>query len=176
MSTWQTSQTLSDSPPPKLWAAKYTATVRSGLSNSSFVLNDAAPPDAVSEALRTPPTWPVSNWPSGETDPQRLALLKLKALLDADAGLSANSSAAVRQQLQERFPSIAWNRPKANEQEFMIEAIVRLNDGQPEWGVVHPGVGALPNGIRSDALESGADLKVLIQNLVRADLMQKLGL
>lgn len=184
MSKWKTQSIATDSPPPLIWAAKYEATVVTNLEASRLVLNRTVPERDLARALSIPPEWTLEPWPTDESNLERLALTKLKALLDFDAQLSGISSSAVRGNLAAAFPELgpdlfrsgrSASAKAAARKVFQVEALIRLDDGQAQWSVEVPGEGALPPGIQSAELESGSSLKVFIQNVSRADILGRLG-
>ena len=174
MPNWTTTATTTDTPPPQLWAARYQATFRSRIEDAGLTLNPALPHSELLRTLSIPPEWTPEPWLATERDPHVLALTKLKILLDFDARLTAGSSAEIRERIAASFPKVASAR-RDNLKAFQVEALVRLADGQAEWSVAVPEDGDLPPGIRTAELESGANLKIVIQNLVRADLLERLG-
>ncbi len=165
-------------PPEIVWAARYTASVTVDLEESSLRLNDGLPHGRLRGALATPPEWTLDPWDASEADLERLALDKLKALLDFDAGLGANSSAEIRQALDERFPEIAAARRLKGSatvfKRFEVTALVLADDGAANWELVTPSAGDFAPGL-GPSLDSGAPLKVFVQNLIRADLLTRLG-
>jgi hypothetical protein len=182
VSTWSTRAVTSDSPPPMLWAAKYEAVVTSDIESASLTLNDAVPAADLQRILSIPPEWTVDSWPPSSTDPQTLALAKIKALLDFDAqlpsgGSGGNDSAGIRAHLSAAFPGVGAGRAKGakNAKVFGIKAVVRLEDGQAEWEVAVPAAGEFPTGITSEDLDPGAPLKVFLQNIARADVLKRMG-
>jgi hypothetical protein len=170
--TWKSSRRsrLPIEPP----IATYTAEVFETVRHSTLSIVDPLTRRQVT-ALRTPPEWTLSGWtsvtPGSPREFEHLALLKMKALLDFDAGLPNGSSQAIIDGLAKRFGPRAFRPTDGNA--LRVTVVVR-DDGKAEWGAEVDGSNELPLGITDSSLDPGRPLKVLVQNLVRADIQQHL--
>jgi hypothetical protein len=181
MSNWTTRAISSDVAPTIFWAARYDAVVTSDIVSSSLTLNDALPTTDLQRVLSIPPEWTLSenDWPPAASDPQTLALAKIKALLDFGAQIPDGSSSEIRSSIATALPGLASGAGQeigaTAIKQFTVKSIVRLADGQAEWEVTVPAAGAFPAGISDQNLDQGSPLKLFLQNVTRADVLAKMG-
>jgi hypothetical protein len=176
MKLWTT--TISDEGWVPQVVAAYTATIAPGIEDSSLTLATDLPEDVVDQALETPPDWSLEEWPSLTADSDQvrtyLALLKLKALLDFDAGFDNGSAAQIYDQIQARFPdALAAGSASGSYRVVVLEAAIRTT-GRADWACTVPEDGELPPGIKNDSMDSSTDLKLYVQNLARYDVARRL--
>lgn len=174
-SNWQTSSSpvsdLDQSP-----VAIYSAVVGTTVETSSFeFMNDIAPA-VLRRALEAPPRWAEDSWPSeaaaqsaGST---QLALLKAKAILDVGARLEARSAAELRGELIGRFPALAHMSP-GTAARYELKVFVQ-RDGQASWGVRTLTEGRRIPGVGGTFSDEKSDIQMLVQNLCRADIIERI--
>jgi hypothetical protein len=114
---------------------------------------------------------------------EQLALRRVKNLLDFDSQLEDGTGDEIRAQVYARFPEVqkVSATDAGSYASFSVDAAI-FDGGQTEWGV-GPGTSTamkLPPGISGSSedwdFESGSNLKIFVQNLVRADLADVLDL
>ncbi len=160
--------TVSVSPP----VALYTATVDLQVVYSQFGFAADATADATTRAVQAAPAWALHAWPPplvGDTqvDNRRLALTKLKALFDFAAQLPDGSADQIKGAVAGRWATAAQARAAGlNVQYARLEVDATVHaDGTATWGYNMPAGGRLPEV---------DDLDLFVQNLVRADIQQRL--
>jgi hypothetical protein len=176
--------------------AVYTATVHAAVERSDFALSSALTDDD-KQALLTSPEWipDGETWPAASltvayatsVDLSRAALTKMRYVVTFGAGIERGSGERIRAALYRRFPRARALFDEAQAKEggaqyarFSVEAVIR-GDGQAEWGFQSPprgtGLARQIPGV-SDAIRDKAsgrsDLSVFLQNLVRADLQDRI--
>lgn len=153
----------------------YLATIALELEQSRVSFNEQIDPARATAALTTPPPWSLSPWPPESRRPSTqllaYALAKWKAFFDHAALVSDphSTAQAIKESVSARFPWVqqALAGPKDSYRRFEVEASI-LDDGTVTWGFRTPAAGQNPPGL------DDAGLELFIQNLVRADLQQRL--
>jgi hypothetical protein len=162
-----------DTPPPRVWAARYSAVVGDAIASSNVELNAALPSAQLQWAIQVAPEWSLDPWPTDVTDLKVLAVAKFKALFDYAAQLTGNDRVSLERDLRRQFPTLIGTNDGVKQ--CPVTAIIRAEDGKAEWEVTVPEAGALPRGILSTEMGPRDPYKLLVQNLIRADLMGRLG-
>lgn len=153
----------------------YLATIALELEQSRVSFNEQIDPTRATTALTLPPSWSLSPWPPESRRPSTqllaCALAKWKAFFDHAALIPdpQSTAEAIRESVYARFPRVqlALAGPKDSYKRFEVEASI-LDDGTVTWGFRTPASGQNPPGLDE------AGLGLFIQNLVRADLQQRL--
>lgn len=176
--------------------AVYVATAHAAVERSDFALASSLTDDD-KQALLTAPDWVPDGetWPAASltvatatsVDLSRAALSKMLYVVAFGAGIDGGSGEEIRNALYRRFRRAKALFTEAEAKEggmkyarFSVEAVIR-GDGQAEWGYKIPprgtGLARQIPGV-SDAIRDKAsgrsDLSVFLQNLVRADLQDRI--
>lgn len=172
-STWQTSTTGATSPGAAP-VAIYKAIVGSSVESSTLQFVSSVDSADAQRALETPPRWVPGQWPerpdaSSVAGMRYLALLKMRHLLDAGAGVASETATGIETELDGLFPATASGSAR-----YEVTVVVQI-DGQASWGVREISSGPNPRGAEGDFSQPRSNLQVLVQNLVRADLLKQLG-
>jgi hypothetical protein len=176
--------------------AVYAATIHAAVERSDFALSSELTDDD-KQALLTAPEWipDGETWPAGSltaanatsVDLSRAALSKMLYVAAFGAGIERGSGEQIRGAVYRRFPRAKALFAQAEAKEggmkyarFPVEAVI-TGDGQAQWGFDNPPRGTglarqIPGvsvAIR-DKASGRSDLSVFLQNLVRADLQDRI--
>ena len=174
---WQRSVFAVTPTPPQQQLVVYTAVIGLELERSTLSFNASVDHAQIVTAVETPPEWTLTPWPPTRTntdaDVTIFALAKLKAIFDFAAQLPDGSTQEIKNAIDTRFPLVRSERavPTAHYKRFAVEASI-MDDGKTQWGYDIPGGDDFPPGVVARMQES--ELDIFIQNLVRADLQQRL--
>lgn len=157
-------------PPVMDVAVSYVALVTSRVESSSLHFNPDLSPDQLADALESPPEWTLRAWtvPSSRDEAGRkvCALQKLVALFSFGAQLPGGTAEEVEAALRVKFPSLLSTAFQLKR--IAVDAQI-LTDGTARWAYEIPEAGRYADGIVRDV-----NLDVVVQNVVRLDLLQRL--
>ena len=158
----------------------YSAIISSDLEHSSISLESSVPRSLLSSAISLAPEWSKTLWepPATSSDQDLLtsALRKLLALFEFGAVVPGSSAAEIRDGLQATLSVTLGAGSPTHLKRIEVVAKI-LENGKAIWGYKIPEPGEWAPGFEPTwVLEAQASsLDVLLQNLVRADLHERLG-
>lgn len=125
-------------------------------------------------AIAREPEWTGSPWRGGGVHSDADALIcgldKMLTLLGFRSEIGHDDPPAIRDAVDARFPKVAraaLSPDALGYKRYSVQVTID-DDGAARWGFVTPAAGLEPPGI--DATDPDRDLRLLLQNLARADI------